>query len=595
MERDEETVCYIRVTAVNRADTPKYCFVRLPQPNVYTAPDIFKVPVEHDPETGFSSLKSGRVFLVASLNGKPVPAIEMAVLLAPGKEAEYVFKIPHRPIPYERAMVLAGISFPQKLEECIGYWENKIGRMAKISLPEQRINEMMKAGMLHCDLVAYGSEPDGALAPTIGIYSPIGSESAPIIQYFDSMGLHDLARRCIMYFVERQHEDGFMQNCGGYMLETGCVLWTMGEHWRYTRDKAWVELVSKNIVKAADYISSWRSRNKREELRGNGYGMINGKVADCEDNYHIFMLNSTAYVGIKRAVEMLAAVEDPQASRVAQEASDYLNDIMSSLDEAFARSPVVPLGDGSWCPSLPVWTEMQGSPCLQAAGGTWFSHGTVLLRDTVVSTQYLLLDEVLDPSHLYADFILNCLADNYFKKNVCFSQPYYSTHPYANLCRGEVKAFLEEFYSGMSGLADRETYTFWEHFFHASPHKTHEEAWFLMRCRWMLYLEIGNTLNLLPGVPRAWLEDGQTISLCNAASYFGCINFVVTSAISTGKIRIYMKLDGMTGCLPARITVRVPHPRGLKASSVTAGIYDPGSESVSFEGCDHEISFEVIF
>ena len=61
----------------------------------------------------------------------------------------------------------------------------------------------------------------------------------------------------------------------------------------------------------------------------------------------------------------------------------------------------------------------------------------------------------------------------------------------------------------MAGLADRETYTFWEHYFHASPHKTHEEGWFLMQTRWMLWLEDGDTLKLLPGVPRAWLEQRQ--------------------------------------------------------------------------------------
>src|SRR5450756_1543733 len=150
-------------------------------------------------------------------------------------------------------------------------------------------------------------------------YSPIGSESSPIIQYLDSMGLHDLARRAIMYFVEKQYDDGFMQNFGGYMLETGCVLWTIGEHWRYTRDSEWVKSIRDNIVKAVDYIIAWRNRNKRDELRGHGYGMLDGKVADPEDNYHIFMLNSTAYIGLKRAAEVLSAIGDPRAADIAAE------------------------------------------------------------------------------------------------------------------------------------------------------------------------------------------------------------------------------------------------------------------------------------
>ena len=33
--------------------------------------------------------------------------------------------------------------------------------------------------------------------------------------------------------------------------------------------------------------------------------------------------------------------------------------------------------------------------------------------------------------------------------------------------------------------------------YRVSQHKTHEEAWFLMETRWMLYMEEGDTLSLL--------------------------------------------------------------------------------------------------
>ena len=595
LEQEEETVCYVRVQAVNTSTAARYSYIRIPQPNVYTAPDLFKVPVEYDGSTGYGSYSADRVFLVAQINGKPVPSIETSVLLAPGEKVNYVFMIPHRPISAARASALARASFEEKLAECEAYWENKLKSMASFRLPEKRIEDMMRAGMLHCDIVAYGREPNGAVAPTIGIYSPIGSESAPIMQYFDSVGMHDLARRCIQYFVERQHDDGFMQNCGGYMLETGCILWTIGEHWRYTRDADFFRSIRDNIVKAVDYISAWRTRNKREELRGHGYGMIEGKVADCEDNFHIFMLNSTAYVGIKRAAEVLASIGDGQSPRIAREAEDFLADITDSLDTAFAEAPAVPLLDGSWCPSMPVWAEAHGALCLHADGGLWHSHGTALARDTLVSSQYLLLDEVIEPSHAYADFILNNIADNYFVRNTCFSQPYYSPHPWANLMRGEVKGFLMEFYSNMSALADRETYTFWEHYFYASPHKTHEEAWFLMRCRWMLYLEAGDELRILPGIPRAWMEDSKQVHIDGAVCYFGRLHVHAVSDVSNSRITVRVKVDGEPDRLPRKLVVRVPHPKGKKALSVSTGVYDADKETVTVDGSRGEVEVEVCF
>ena len=72
-------------------------------------------------------------------------------------------------------------------------------------------------------MITYGREPAGTLLPAIGLYTAIGSESAPIIQFMDSMGWHDTAARAIDFFLKKQRPDGFMQNFNGYMLETGAV------------------------------------------------------------------------------------------------------------------------------------------------------------------------------------------------------------------------------------------------------------------------------------------------------------------------------------------------------------------------------------
>ena len=255
----------------------------------------------------------------------------------------------------------------------------------------------------------------------------------------------------------------------------------------------------------------------------------------------------------------------------------------------------MPLGNGAWCPSFPVWADKVGPLCLQTQGGEWYTHGTMLARDTLASSQYLLLDEVIPPDGLQADFLLDCLADSFFKHNTAFSQPYYSIHPWAHLRRGEVKAFLEEFYMNMSSLADRETYTFWEHYFYASPHKTHEEAWFLMRCRWMLYLEAGEALNIMPGVPRSWLEDGKEIHLHGAASYFGKVYVDAVSDVSNGRISVHVKVEDLPGRLPKKLLVRVPHPQGLQAASASVGCYDPTMETVTIDGFDGKVEFELIF
>jgi hypothetical protein len=369
-----------------------------------------------------------------------------------------------------------------------------------------------------------------------------------------------------------------MQNFGGYMLETGCVLWNLGQHYRLTRDEAWVAKIAPKVLKACEFILNWRERNKREELRGRGYGMMEGKVADPEDEERIYMLNGYAYLGLSRAAEMLAGCNPAQAARLKAEAEALKGDIRTAFFESLARGPVVPLGDGSWSPTLPGWAAYPGPVCLHAEGGTWNIHGTVTVRDSLLGPHYLVFQEVIAPDERAATFMLNYNADLFTLRNVGFGQPYYHRHPWVNLVRGEVKAFLKAYYNTFAGLADRETYTFWEHYFQCSSHKTHEEGWFLMETRWMLCLERGQTLRLLPGIPRAWLEDGKRIILEGMATHFGPLDLEVVSHVERGYIEAAFACGSERR--PARVEIRLPHPQGMRSKSVVGGRYEAERETV---------------
>ena len=577
LEREEETVLFWRVQAVNTGAVPRYAWFQAPHYSWFMPPG----DARFDGERGCAVFASGRVYALALLDGRPLPQPEVAVLLPPSGSVSFEFRIPHRPVSPERAAALARPCFAERHAECAAFWRAKLASAATITVPEPRINEMIQAGRLHLDLIAYGREPQGTVAATIGVYNPIGSESSPIIQYFDSLGWHDLARRSLQYFLDKQHEDGFMQNFNGYMLETGAALWACGEHFRYTRDEAWVRQIAPQLVKSCDFLLAWRERNKCEELRGRGYGLIEGKVADPEDLFHSFMLNGYAYLGLARVAEMLAGGDPAQSARLAREATAWREDIRVALAENLARSPVVPLGDGTWCPSTGPWAEARGPVALMTDGNRWWTHGTFLARDSMTGALYLILQEVLAPDEPAADQIVAVNGDLFLLRNVGFSQPFYCAHPYAHLRRGEVRAFLQEFYNGAAGLADRETYTWWEHYFHASPHKTHEEAWWLLQTRWMLYLEEADTLRLLAGVPRVWLEQGKVIEVKGAASYFGPVSLRVESDVEQGRIRASVECPGKHR--PSRVTLRLPHPRELRAVHVTGGAYDPERETVTIE------------
>ena len=585
----EQVVLYRLMTVKNTGDAPRYAWLKAPKPG---ASWTDRAPYEYDPTTGFSRYSDDRVFSISLLDGQPFPQEEMAILLQPGQSLQVDFRLPHEPITAEAARALADQDATTRHHEVRDYWRAKLASAGRWKVPEPRVDEMLRAGLLHLDLATYGRDPDEPLAPTIGVYPPIGTESAPIILTYASVGWYEQARRCLDYFVGKQRPDGSIMNFNDYMIETGAALWVMGEYNRYTPDPQWAQSVLPAVRKATQHLLEWRARN-RTNPEEPGYGMIDGKVADPRDPYRQFMLNAYGYAGLSRAAELLRSIQAPEADALAQTALEWRADIQAALEDAMARSPVVPLGDGRWSRPAPPWPETLGLRALYATGEKQFTHATFTAADSALGPLHLVFCEVLDPSEDVTEELLEVHHELLAWKHVAFSQPYYSRHPWIHLQRGETKAFLEGWYHAFAALADRETYTFWEHFYQVSPHKTHEEAWFLMETRWMLYLESGDTLKLLAGVPRAWLADGKQIAVERGGSRFGELSFNVTSAVGSGRITGELRCDGDRR--PSRVEWRIPHPEAARPRSVRGGTYDADREVVVIEPFDGHAAIELQF
>ena len=573
----EETVlCCIRVKAVNTGNTPEYAWFKALHCHCAERFPKGTEGIQYDAKKGASEA-AGLVFGINKINGKPMPQEEMAILLQPGETAVMEMIVPHQATSKERAEKLLSLDFDKHLKACRKYWRDKLESGAQISVPETAIDERIRAGLLHLDIATLGEQEGPALA-TVGWYAPIGSESSPIIQFFDSMGWHKLAERCIQFFCDRQKDDGYMCNFARYELETGGAIWTLGEHYRYTKDKKWLETVKPNILKACEFMLEWRNRNRKEEFKGKGYGLQEGKMADPDDKFHAYFLNALAYLGIVRSAEILEDIDPKNAARLREEAVAYREDIRTSFQEATEIAPVIPTGDGTWVPSVAPWADSAGSLALYAEGGSWHTHGGFGCRDSLIGPLYLILADCLDADEVMADFLVRAQQELYTVKNAGLSQPYYVRHDYAHIKRGEVKAFLKAFYNQVTALQDREAYTFWEHYFHASQHKTHEEGWFLMQIRWMLWLEDGNSLNLLSAIPSKWMEDGKKIELKNVASHFGPLNLEVKSKL-VEKQCIKATIE-CTERPPESVSIRIPHPQGQTPVSVKGGTYDAATETV---------------
>ncbi|MBQ6351966.1 MAG: hypothetical protein IJJ28_01695, partial [Lentisphaeria bacterium] len=415
----------------------------------------------------------------------------------------------------------------------------------------------------------------------VGWYAPIGTESAPMIQFFDTMGNHRVAERCLDFFLSRRNANGFIQVYNNYESETGAVLWTAAEHYRLTRDRNWLERVAPALEQCCDFLLKWRNDNKREEFRATGsYGLLNGKVADPDDFYHAYFLNAGTLLGLSGMAEVLGECDPEYAARLAAEVEAYKCDLRASLEHSRKYAPVTPLADGTWTPALPSWPEYTGSVSYYADGGEWFSHGTFMARSSIVGPLAFALSDLYAPDDPMLTTALKCHQSPVTCENAALSQPYYARHDVAHLRRGEVKLFLKTFYNQFTALQDRQSYTFWEHYYQLSQHKTHEEAWFLMQCRWMLAYEEGETLELCRALPRAYLEPGRRVAVRGLVTHWGKLDLEIVG--SRDAIDAHVAVERT----PGRLALRLPHPEEKRPVRVAAGEgrYDRETETVYFAG-----------
>ena len=523
----EDTILRVRIEAVNTGNVSAEAYLRLPQ--IDTPVMAEADAVNERIENGFG-FYGDKVYMRASVNGEKASGAEIAFLLPPKEKARVNVILFHSPADRESAEAFNENDFDFALKKAETFWRKNLGDVYFWKLPEKRIEEALKTGCFHLMESCFGKRESETFAPCVGVYPPIGSESSPVVRFLTDCGKTELAGKCMNFFFDREKENGFIQNICGYMLENGATLYNEGVYFASSGKKEQLARNFGKIEKATEYVLSWIERNKNEKTCG--YGMIDGQVADPEDTYRSYALNAFAYAGLKSAAFLYSAC-GKNGGAIDARAEELKENIRSAFRESMKKAPLIPLKNGTWVPAVAPWAEGRGACFLHLDGSDCFSHAGHILKDSLLGLHFLVWFGVFDRDSEEGRMIADTMADVYCHENTAFSQPYYNLVPLIDLFAGRRKAFLREYYTAFATLADRETYSFWEHYFLATPHKTHEQAWFLMRTRHMLYREEKGALYLLSGIPDAWRKNGKEIVLKNAVCLYG--KFSLSVRFTKGK------------------------------------------------------------
>lgn len=583
-DRVDRPVCCLRVQARNDGKVPAYAYYRAPAykpnglPPMYPAFARPNDALEWDPETGFCH-EGDAVFSVNRMNKGGLPNEEMAVLLEPGESVAFECLLPFKPVSVETAQQLSTRDFDELEDDCKAYWKARLQAFARWQLPELPLDQRLRAGNQHLLMNTLGERfREGTpLLSTAGVYAPIGTESTPAIQHLSASGCLETAARCLDYFFALQRDDGYIQSFNYYDSETGPVLANIWNQYCVSGDLKWLRSRAEGIRKAARYLVDRRRKTiERDGLQHVASGMLSGKIADPDEYFHQFSLNADAVKGLRGAAAALQVLEDPYSEVVSEAAESLAESTRQGFFRAFADAPLVPCADGSWAPLVSAWPGPRGDVTLYADRGRWFTHGSFHIRSqmalTLVHCGVLSAEDSrvtalvrADEAHVLCDFTSP-------------SQPYRQRLDYYYAATGQTARFTQLFYRQLARLQDRETYTFWEHYYRLSSQKIHEEAWFLRQLSWMLAFEEGGGLTLLKVAPKSWFEAGKILQVDAMYTVFGRLSLKMEST-SCGLI---FEVDLQAGPVreASRLGIRLP---AAPLGSATTGSWDESRQILELD------------
>ena len=462
----------------------------------------------------------------------------------------------------------------------------------RIHVPEPELEAQWNLGAWH--LMRWSqSLPDERLAVSIWPFTKldggregaacIGCESFQILRTLDLLGCHEAAEQGLNYWIKGDHAIPFVRGAevmgqdslvnsfnspnqwspgydqkhsGGH----GRIMQTAVFHYRMTRNDSWLAMAGPVLERAAQATLRVRREGMRQMDPGAWcYGLIPpSNTSDLGCTRVFFYQSAVWYGGLLALAEIL---DTPAGGELKTEADHAVNDLRRAIDRAMELSPVVKVSDGSfrrWPPFVP---HLRG---IDLFSDNW----SFQWHERMLGGMHFVDNRIYGPDELVVDGWLDVYEDRLVQDGQN-GQNGYNHAILAHLLTDDIPLFLRGMYHAYAAEVDPGLgYIFWEgEKKGGAQDKTFEEAAFLERVRHMLVMEQGDSMWIARATPRVWLEQGKEISVENAPTYFGRLDYKIVSDTDNGKINATVSIPSRH---PAKeIWLRLRHPKAAPIKSVT--------------------------
>ena len=430
-------------------------------------------------------------------------------------------------------------------------------------------------------------------------------------------GLFSEGHGCLTHAVGPKGVGDHMD--GIHAFGPGSIGWALAEHYWLTGDTAWLKTNAPRIMANAQWMLRQRQTTKNmlpggERLWCKGLLPARQPTPDSGGLWmHVYECEAYYWLFLSHFADALSTIDPDAGAKLREEVEAYRKDLLAAVDRSIALSPVVQVRDGTFHSVIPFACYVRG---LSTGAWGWQRDGSgahvgPLYWETVQSAAPLVSPAgLLSPKDVRVQGYLDVLEDRLlFENSYVGNRNWFDAgwqyqgglERTANmhLAADDVPVFLRSFLNCYAiDILPNDGYIFNEHAVHGPPDKIFEEAAFLERFRNLLVMDEGDSLWLARATPRAWLQQGRTISVKNAPTHFGIVSYAIISTADQGKITATVEMPSRRP--PKLVLLRLRHPRALPIKSVTVNgapwkDFDAAKEVIRLHDLTGDVKVEAAY
>jgi len=391
-----------------------------------------------------------------------------------------------------------------------------------------------------------------------------------------------------------KHDMGYGHD--GTHASTGRVLFAMAERYFLTGDKEWFQRNRVRLQAAADWIIRQRTLYmkdipNRKDLFVAGlmppYMLGDYVLPSCDWRWY-YVDNALSLQGLQRFADALTEFDPKAGQKYLNEAEAFRKDLRRVVEREAVLSPVRLGRDGACHSYIPRMAYARGltgpelgAPqfpgCDRFAGALPLAEPFAAL-DAGDSRMIDTLDVMEEMGTSVSDAREKGEARE--KKGLSASDAWFwnpfiilpkaSHNADIFLLQDDVPNFLRSWMNAYASIvgADGKLWEAWhlgDYAVCGGPDNG-TAGWFMENFRNLLVMEDGQSLWVARATPRSWLEQGKKIVVKNAPTYFGTLEYEITSDVDNGKITASIEMPSRHP--PRSVLVRFRHPTAVPLKSV---------------------------